>query len=166
MEVPRAAAADLCHSHSNAGSFNPPSKARDRTCILMGTSRILNPLSYNGNSQFSYVYVCPQRQKDIQGPFQFYNLMCATLNNSQIPIPCRDPAVGLSSPHHLPVWCQERKVLLGDSSVCRGVLPASGWPDWRHQQSVSCTARREVNSGKRRDAIVAQGRMLMGTCTY
>ena len=61
MEFPRlggqtgATAASLCHNHSNAGSephlhlhhssgqcriFNPLNKARDRTCILMDTSRV------------------------------------------------------------------------------------------------------------------------------
>ena len=56
-----AAAAGLCHSHSNVGS-KPPlcnlqhqivnllSKARDGTRILMDTSWVLNPLSHNGNS--------------------------------------------------------------------------------------------------------------------
>ena len=62
----RAAAAGLHHSHSRAGSklllqptlhleimlgsFNPISKARGRTRILMITSWVLNPLSYSGNS--------------------------------------------------------------------------------------------------------------------
>ena len=58
-----AASVSLHHSHSNArpsmsatytdrgkaGPFNPLSKARDRTCILMDTSRILNQLSHHGN---------------------------------------------------------------------------------------------------------------------
>ena len=65
-------AAGLCHSHSNARSelqglnqscswdlyqifqqhyiLNPLSRARDGTHILMDTSRILNLLSYSGNS--------------------------------------------------------------------------------------------------------------------
>ena len=30
--------------------LNPLSKARDRTCILMDTSQVLNVLSHNGNS--------------------------------------------------------------------------------------------------------------------
>ena len=30
--------------------LNPDSKAGNRTCILVDTSRVLNPLSYNGNS--------------------------------------------------------------------------------------------------------------------
>jgi len=64
----RAAAAGLHHSHSNARSeprlwphhgsrqhwiLNPLSDARDRTCILMNASRILNPLGQNGNSKSS-----------------------------------------------------------------------------------------------------------------
>ena len=37
-------------AHGNAASFDPPSKARDWTHILMDTSQILNLLSHNGNS--------------------------------------------------------------------------------------------------------------------
>ena len=40
--------------------FNPLSEARDLTCILMDTSQLLNPLSYNGNSQmtiFDYITI-------------------------------------------------------------------------------------------------------------
>ena len=55
----------LHHSHSNVGQshifhlhhsswqcqiLNPLSGARDRTCILMDTSQVLNPLCHNGNS--------------------------------------------------------------------------------------------------------------------
>ena len=65
----RAAAATLCHSHSNAGSFNPIStlrgsaqqcwigsfnplsKAKDQTHIFMDTSQVLNLLSHNWNAQ-------------------------------------------------------------------------------------------------------------------
>ena len=66
MEVPRrgqiAAAAGLCHSHSDRGSeiytaargntrsFNPLSEARDWTCIFMDTNQFLNLLNHNGNS--------------------------------------------------------------------------------------------------------------------
>ena len=46
----RAAAAGLCHSHSNTGSYNPLSEARDQTWIFMDTSRVRNPLSHNRNS--------------------------------------------------------------------------------------------------------------------
>ena len=70
----RAAAASLCHSqrnieskshlwptlqltHGNTRSFNLLSK--DWTCILMDTSRILNPLRYNGNSLPSFSMVFP-----------------------------------------------------------------------------------------------------------
>ena len=41
---------------SNARSFNPLSEARDRTRILMDTSRILNLLTHNGNSRFSIYF--------------------------------------------------------------------------------------------------------------
>ena len=37
-------------ARSNAGSFNPLSKARDQTHILMGTTWVCNPSSHNGNS--------------------------------------------------------------------------------------------------------------------
>ena len=40
----------LHHSSWKHQLLNPPSKARDRTCILTDTSRILNPLSHAGNS--------------------------------------------------------------------------------------------------------------------
>ena len=65
-----AAAAGLRHSPGHAGSklylrqlvampdLNPLSKARDGTCILMGTSQVLNLLSHNENSQnFLFVRV-------------------------------------------------------------------------------------------------------------
>ena len=55
-----AAAASLHHSHARseprsvtyntAAHGNGVSEARDRTRILMDTSRVLNPLSHNGNS--------------------------------------------------------------------------------------------------------------------
>ena len=69
----RAAAAGLCHSTSHAGSklrlrptplfvanqiLNKLSKARDQTCILMDTSRVLNPPSHNGNSFLFFNYLC------------------------------------------------------------------------------------------------------------
>ena len=41
---------DLCHSFQQPWIFNPLSEARDRTWILVDTSRGLNPLSHNGNS--------------------------------------------------------------------------------------------------------------------
>ena len=59
-----AAAAGLCHSHSSAGEpclqSTPqltampdpsPSEARDQTHILIDTSRVLNPLSHDRNSE-------------------------------------------------------------------------------------------------------------------
>ena len=42
---------DLCCSLWQCGILNPPSEARDRTCILMDTTWVLNPLSHSGNSQ-------------------------------------------------------------------------------------------------------------------
>ena len=47
----RVASATYITACSDSGSFNPLSKARDQTCILLDTSYILNPLSHNGNSQ-------------------------------------------------------------------------------------------------------------------
>ena len=41
---------DLQHSSRKRRILNPLSKARDRTCLLMDTSQIINPLSRNGNS--------------------------------------------------------------------------------------------------------------------
>ena len=41
---------DLCNSWRQHRILNLLSEARDRTCILMYTSWILNPLSHNGNS--------------------------------------------------------------------------------------------------------------------
>ena len=41
---------DLHHSSQQHQILNPLSKARNRTCILMDASRVLNPLSHNGNS--------------------------------------------------------------------------------------------------------------------
>ena len=41
---------DRCHSSQQHQTLNPLSKARDRTCIFMGTSQVLNLLSRNRNS--------------------------------------------------------------------------------------------------------------------
>ena len=46
----RAEGASLHHSHSNRGILDPLSEARARTCILMDTSLVHNPLSHNRNS--------------------------------------------------------------------------------------------------------------------
>ena len=51
------AAASLHDSHRNARSFNPLSKARNQTRILMDSSQVLNTLSYNGNSRILRFYV-------------------------------------------------------------------------------------------------------------
>ena len=42
---------DLHHSLQQHQILKPPSEAKDRTCIIMGTSLVLNPQSHNGNSQ-------------------------------------------------------------------------------------------------------------------
>ena len=42
---------DIHHSSRQLQILNPLSKARDRTCILMDTSRMLNPLSHNRNAR-------------------------------------------------------------------------------------------------------------------
>ena len=41
---------DLHHSSPQHRILNPLSKARDQTCILMGTSQVCNSLSHNRNS--------------------------------------------------------------------------------------------------------------------
>ena len=41
---------DLCRSLWKHQNLNPLSKARDRTCIRMDTSQVLNPLIHNRNS--------------------------------------------------------------------------------------------------------------------
>ena len=49
----------ICKIHRNSGQhwiLNPLSKARDRTYILMNTSRVLNLLSHNRNSNFIIFY--------------------------------------------------------------------------------------------------------------
>ena len=46
---------NLCHSLWQHQILNPLSRARDRICILMDTSRILNPLSHNRNSPYSVI---------------------------------------------------------------------------------------------------------------
>ena len=42
---------NLYHTMWQCQILNPLSKSRDWTCILMDTSRVLNPLGHNGNSQ-------------------------------------------------------------------------------------------------------------------
>ena len=50
---------DLHHSSWQRPILNPLSEARDRTCILMDTSQILNLLSHNGNSSSPFsVFGC------------------------------------------------------------------------------------------------------------
>ena len=54
-----AASATYTIACSNAGSFNPLSKARDWTCFLMDTSWVLNPLSPSRNSTVNFsTWVC------------------------------------------------------------------------------------------------------------
>ena len=42
---------NLHHSSQRPRIANPLSKARDRTCVFMDASLVLNPLSHNGNSK-------------------------------------------------------------------------------------------------------------------
>ena len=42
---------NLCRSMQQHQIFNPLSKARNETCILMDTSQVLNPLSHDGYSK-------------------------------------------------------------------------------------------------------------------
>ena len=48
---------DLCRSLQQRHILNPLSEARDRTCILIETSWVLNLLSHNGNSSISYFLI-------------------------------------------------------------------------------------------------------------
>ena len=52
-----AADASLCHSLQQRWILYPLSEARDRICMLMGTSRLCNPLSHNRNSHYSNFWV-------------------------------------------------------------------------------------------------------------
>ena len=48
----------ICDLHLSSWprqTLNPPIEARDRTCVLMDTSQVLNPLSHNGNSRPSFL---------------------------------------------------------------------------------------------------------------
>ena len=44
---------DLSHSSQQRQILSPPSEARDWTCLLMDTRRVLNLLSHNGNSSLN-----------------------------------------------------------------------------------------------------------------
>ena len=46
----RAVSVTYTTAHGNSAPFNPLSEARDQACILMDTSRVLNPLSHYRNS--------------------------------------------------------------------------------------------------------------------
>ena len=50
IQATSAVAAHLHRSSRQCQILIPPSKARDQTHILMGTSQVLNPLRHNGNS--------------------------------------------------------------------------------------------------------------------
>ena len=52
----------ICNPHQSLWKrqiLNPLSEARDRTCLLMDTSWVLNLLSHNGNSAYLF---CKQLQ--------------------------------------------------------------------------------------------------------
>ena len=57
----------VCNQHCSSWQwwfFKLLSESRDRTCILMDTSQLLNPLSHNENSTFvycSFLFVVPTR---------------------------------------------------------------------------------------------------------
>ena len=44
---------DLCPSSRQRGILNPLSEARDGTCILVGTSRVLHLMNPNGDSYYN-----------------------------------------------------------------------------------------------------------------
>ena len=48
---------DLYHSSQQCPIHNPLSEARDRSCILMDTSRVHNPLSHNRNSDSPIYFI-------------------------------------------------------------------------------------------------------------
>ena len=48
---------DLCHSLWQCRILNPLSEARDRTHILMDTSRVLKPLRQNGNTYVYFIFI-------------------------------------------------------------------------------------------------------------
>ena len=45
---------NLYHSLPQCPILNPLNKTKDRTCILVDTNWVLNPLSHNGNSCYMY----------------------------------------------------------------------------------------------------------------
>ena len=45
---------DLWHSSQQCWILNPLKKTRDQICIIIDTSQVLNLLSHNGNSSFSF----------------------------------------------------------------------------------------------------------------
>ena len=58
---------DLHHSSRQCQTLNPPSEARDGTCILMDTSQILNLPSHNRNSKSAFFTTTPSAA-DAGGP--------------------------------------------------------------------------------------------------
>ena len=119
----RAAAAGLHHSHSHARSqphlwptcslwqcriLNPLSEARDRTFILMDTSRVLNLLNHSGNSLFIYFFFHFFRKHMLsetwsnihQGPF--YAKPCVTSGSTEA-----NKIYFLSVLRQLPAWAEE-----------------------------------------------------------
>ena len=62
---------DLCHSLWQQRILNPLSKARDRTCILMDTSRVLYLLSHNRNSTSLNTKKCKSTCKDNLTPLLY-----------------------------------------------------------------------------------------------
>ena len=120
----RAAAAGLCHSTSHAGSklrlrptplfvanqiLNKLSKARDQTCILMDTSRVLNPPSHNGNSFLFFNYLC-------------YSPKYLTLELSWLKNVC--PWIAMISPNYMTVLNSEKWY---PKWICNLVFPALSW---------------------------------------
>ena len=57
----------LYHSSQQCWILNPPRKARDRTCILMDTSGVCQPLSHDGNTR-SWIFCVVQKKINV-----FYN---------------------------------------------------------------------------------------------
>ena len=65
---------DPHHSSWQCQIPNPLSEARDRTCVLMATGRVLNPLSHSGNSR-----------KHLKKGFYLFLFGCCPWLNVEVP---------------------------------------------------------------------------------
>jgi len=75
---------DLCHSSQQRQILNPLSEARDRTCVLMDTSRVCEPPSHDRNSYclffyFSMLMLCLLSQEEAGEGLENHELRLASL---------------------------------------------------------------------------------------